>query len=286
MQLIIVSGRSGSGKSVVLNALEDLGYYCVDNLPIGILPNLIEEADGLHPNIAISIDSRNIPEDLSAFKNTLSQFNNKPAHQCDIIYLDADENTLLKRFSETRRKHPLTNPNTSLRAAIQKEKLLMAPIADIADFTVDTSRLGNHDLHQVIRDRANVTNKPEGFQLLLQSFGFKHGLPPDADFIFDVRCLPNPYWKPGLRALTGLDQDVQQYLESHSTVKEMFFELNEMLDKWITRFKADDRCYLHISIGCTGGIHRSVYFTEKIAEILNKKHDNLKIRHRELKIEK
>lgn len=317
MRLVIISGRSGSGKSVALHVLEDLGYYCIDNLPVALLPELDKHIGGseellspdrssfdgkdgahsswlahsplkggdcaslsVHPLVCVSIDSRNIPSDASQFKEVIQRLN-QPGNTTEIVYLDADDNTLLKRFSETRRKHPLTNDNVSLREAIRQELTLLLPIANLADFTIDTSAFKNQELHQFIRDRF-AHHKSSNLQLLLQSFGFKRGLPPDADFVFDVRCLPNPYWNPELRPLTGKDPEVIQFLESQNIVKEMMSDILRFLEQWIPKFTKDNRSYLTISIGCTGGQHRSVYLVDNLAKILQEKVKGVQIRHREL----
>ena len=280
MHLIIVSGRSGSGKTIALHALEDLGFYCIDNLPIGLLTALDIEIGGAHPKVAVSIDSRNLPVDLFHFKDILTQLN-KPDQSCTIIYLDANESTLLNRFSETRRKHPLSKDNMSLREAIRKENELLFPIASLADLVLDTSNTSQHTLHTLIRNK--VEHHRDGhLQLMLQSFGFKYGLPPESDFIFDARCLPNPYWEPDLKPLTGLDKKVQQYLKNKVEVKQMLKDILSFIKNWIPKFKADNRSYLTISIGCTGGCHRSVYLVDQLAKNLNISVNNLIVYHREL----
>lgn len=281
MRLVVISGRSGSGKTVALHTLEDMGFYCIDNLPITFLPELEKHIGREHPQVAVSIDARNVPSDLSNFKKMITEMN-KNGEQCEIIYLDTDDNTLLKRFSETRRKHPLTNENTSLREAIRKEHALLTPIADLASLIIDTSHLERKALPNLIRDR--ISQHTEGqIQILLQSFGFKYGLPPDADFVFDVRCLPNPYWETELRSFSGLDSQVITYLENQSIVKKMLSDISTFLEHWIPRFKEDNRSYMTIAIGCTGGKHRSVFLVEKLAEKMRTHYGNVQIRHRELR---
>lgn len=282
MRLVIISGRSGSGKTIALHSLEDLGFYCIDNLPITLLPELEKHIKGAHPLVAVSIDARNIPEDLLHF-NEIIEHLNKNIVSCEILYLDADDNTLLKRFSETRRKHPLTNSGTSLREAIQMESELLTPIASFADLTIDTSRINRQTLHNLVRDRV-INQRGNHLQLLLQSFGFKHGLPPDADFIFDLRCLPNPYWEPTLRKLTGLDEPVIQFLEHEADVQRMLSDIFNFLENWIPCFEADNRSYLTIALGCTGGQHRSVYMVETIAQKIRHKFTNTEVRHRDVNI--
>jgi len=282
MRLVIISGRSGSGKTIALHALEDLGFYCIDNLPLSFLSDLENQVGTLHPLVGVSIDARNIPSDAIQFRNVVTEINNA-GKSCEIVYLDADENTLLKRFSETRRKHPLTDQTTSLREAIRKEYDVLTPIANLADLTIDTSPLKPQELYTIVSDRI-AHHQESQIQLLLQSFGYKHGLPPDSDFIFDIRCLPNPYWQPGLRILTGLDNQVIHYLENIPEVQQMLNDISHFIETWIPYFQADNRSYLTISIGCTGGQHRSVYLVEYIAKRIRTKISNTQIRHRELKI--
>jgi len=234
MRLIIVSGRSGSGKSTALDVLEDNGFYCIDNLPAGLLPQLAESAllntELPQPKVAVSIDARNLPSHLSRFPELLEQARARHI-QCDVLYLDADEDTLLKRFSETRRRHPLTNADRSLAEAIRVERDLLGPIADLADLKIDTTRLNLYQLRDSIKLR--LLDKPEpGTAFLVESFGFKRGMPVDADLVFDVRCLPNPYWKPELREHSGLEQPVIDYLAAQPDVEEMFTDISSYLLKW------------------------------------------------------
>lgn len=280
MRLVIISGRSGSGKTIALHVLEDLGFYCIDNLPVTLLPELEHYIEPRLENIGISIDVRNIPEGLMHFREIIQKLH-ALGHSCEILYLDATDNVLLKRFSETRRKHPLTNKHISLQEAMQKEHLILEPISSLADLTIDTSALGNQQLHQIIRDRlqAHYTNN---VQILIQSFGYKRGLPSDADFIFDVRCLQNPYWQPELRDLSGQDKAVIDFLSAQNDVQNMFQDIIHFLERWIPRFSADNRSYLTIALGCTGGYHRSVYLCDKIADALKQKHHAVQIRHRDL----
>ncbi len=282
MRLVIVSGRSGSGKTIALHALEDLGFYCIDNLPFLLVPELQGQLGSTHPTVAVSVDARNYPSNSLQFKNVIKDLN-QTKNKCEIVYLDADENTLLKRFSETRRKHPLSNSSISLREAIQKELEILAPIASLADLIVDTSLLTRQGLYNIIRDR--IAHHHEGkIQLLLQSFGFKHGLPPDADFVFDVRCLPNPYWEPELSALNGLDHLVIQYLEKIPEANRLIKDISTFIENWIPYFEADNRSYVTIAIGCTGGQHRSVYMVESLSALIKDKIQNTQTRHRELKL--
>ena len=284
MRLIIVSGRSGSGKSTALDVLEDNGFYCIDNLPAGLLPELAERAllhtEVLQPQVAVSIDARNLPTHLQRFPELLAEVRARHI-QCDVLYLDADEDTLLKRFSETRRRHPLTDESRSLAEAIRDESLLLEPISDLADLKIDTTHLNLYQLRDSLKLR--LLNKPEpGTAFLIESFGFKRGMPVDADLVFDVRCLPNPYWKPELRSHSGLDQPVIDYLAAQADVDEMYTDIHAYLYKWLPRFAASNRAYVTIAIGCTGGHHRSVYLAERLGQTLKPQLKNLQVRHRDL----
>ncbi|WP_277960885.1 RNase adapter RapZ [Pseudomonas sp. RIT-To-2] len=284
MRLIIVSGRSGSGKSTALDVLEDNGFYCIDNLPAGLLPELAERAlirtELAQPLVAVSIDARNLPSDLSRFPQLLQEARDKHI-QCDVLYLDADEETLLKRFSETRRRHPLSNTSRSLAEAIRVETDLLSPIADLADLKINTTHLNLYQLRDSLKLR--LLNKPEpGTAFLIESFGFKRGMPVDADLVFDVRCLPNPYWKPELRDHSGLEQPVIDYLAAQPDVEEMYQDIASYLQKWLPRFAASNRAYVTIAIGCTGGHHRSVYITERLGQALQQTLKNVQVRHRDL----
>ena len=284
MRLIIVSGRSGSGKSTALDVLEDNNFYCIDNLPAMLLPELAERTllatELAYPQIAVSIDARNLPNQLERFPELLADLREKHI-VCDVLYLDADNETLLKRFSETRRRHPLTNDSRSLAEAIQEEKTLLSPIIDLADLTIDTSQLNLYQLRDIIKLR--LLNKPEpGTAFLIESFGFKRGVPVDADVVFDIRCLPNPYWKPDLRAYCGLDQPIVDYLGEQADVEEMYNDIYTYLAKWLPRFAASNRAYVTIAIGCTGGQHRSVYMAQRLGQALGKELSNVQIRHRDV----
>ncbi len=284
MRLIIVSGRSGSGKSTALDVLEDNGFYCIDNLPAGLLPELAERAlvhtELLHPQVAVSIDARNLPSHLKRFPELLDEVRARHI-QVDVLFLDAEEGTLLKRFSETRRRHPLTNENRSLAEAIRDEATLLHPIADLADLRLDTTSLNLYQLRDALRLRLLNTPEP-GTAFLVESFGFKRGMPVDADLVFDVRCLPNPYWKPELREQSGKDEAVRDYLAAQADVEEMYQDIHAYLLKWLPRFAASNRAYVTIAIGCTGGHHRSVYIAERLGAALKPALKNVQIRHRDL----
>ncbi|MCH7741052.1 MAG: RNase adapter RapZ [Proteobacteria bacterium] len=281
MSLIIISGRSGSGKSTALHVLEDMGYYCIDNLPVTLLRSLIERLAGDQSisNAAVSIDARNIAVDLVEFPEVVQSFDKKVV-ATKIIYLDSSSPALVKRFSETRRKHPLSDNNTDLREALEYERELLRPISNMADLIVDTTNLSIHELRDLIKSR--VAQENHKFALLFQSFAYKNGVPVDADIVFDVRCLPNPHWKPNLRNLTGLDKPVQQFLDEQSEFLEMFGDLTTYLQTWLPRFEANNRSYMTIAVGCTGGQHRSVYICLKLFHYFAPQWENVQIRHREL----
>ena len=284
MRLIIVSGRSGSGKSTALNVLEDVGYYCIDNLPAGLLPDLIKQAQATkspeYEHMAVSIDARNATGDFAAVPALLKSLGDDV--DTDVIYLDANSANLIKRFSETRRKHPLSNQHTALKTAIEDEKLLLEPLASAADLTINTSDMSVHDLRDLIKKRVTGPDSSSGMSILFISFGFKRGIPIDADFVFDVRCLPNPYWVPDIRGQTGLEEGVTDYLDKQPEVQEMFDDISNYLEKWLPRFEANNRSYLSVAIGCTGGQHRSVYISERLKNWYSQKHENVQVHHREL----
>ncbi len=284
MKLIIISGLSGSGKSIALHVLEDLGYYCIDNLPIGMLPALADQLRQLnrsgYSRFAVGIDARNLSSEMEYFPAILQGLRSDNL-QCEVIFLEADNATLLKRFSETRRRHPLSSEDIPLSEAILQERVLLDPIASMANLHIDTTRTNIHQLRDLIRQRIDG-NKSTGLSLMFQSFGFKHGIPVDADFVFDVRCIPNPHWVPELRALTGLDNEVASYLEKHEDALKMFKDIRNFLQTWIRCFEADNRSYMTIAIGCTGGQHRSVYMVEKLSEFFKPIRDGVLTRHREL----
>ena len=284
MRLVIISGRSGSGKSTALAVLEDNGFYCIDNLPASLLPDLAERAllhtELAQPQVAVSIDARNLPSQLRRFPELLDQLRQRGI-QCDVLYLDADDATLLKRFSETRRRHPLSSPSRSLKEAIDDETVLLGPIADLADLKIDTANLNLYQLRDSIKLR--LLDKPEaGTAFLVESFGFKRGMPVDADLVFDVRCLPNPYWKPELREHSGLEPVVRAYLDGQADVEEMYQDIFAYLHKWLPRFAASNRAYVTVAIGCTGGHHRSVYLAERLGAALRASLGNVQIRHRDI----
>ncbi|MGI9275022.1 MAG: RNase adapter RapZ [Endozoicomonas sp.] len=283
MKLIIISGRSGSGKSSALHALEDQGYYCVDNLPASMLsdlPRTLKTSLQKLPQMAVSIDVRNLPGALEDFPDLLAELQ-RQGIKCEVVFLDADSDSLMKRYSSTRRKHPLSNDNVSLSEAIDLEKQLLAPVASEADIRIDTSPLSVHEIREQIRQRI-CGEDTQGMTLLIQSFGFKHGMPVDADFVFDVRCLPNPFWVEALRPHTGLEKPVQDFLAAEPMVSEMVEDLRCFIEKWLPRFESGQRSYMTIAIGCTGGQHRSVYISEQLGAWFSQHFERLQVRHREL----
>ncbi len=285
MKLIIVSGRSGSGKSTVLHVLEDLGFYCIDNLPIGLLVPLTQEATGQSSHgrlakMAVSIDARNLSGELSNFESLYHRLQ-QTGVTVEIIYLDADEQSLLQRFHATRRKHPLSDDRTSLREAIGNEKQLLEPLSRLADLYIETTGLSMYELRDMIKQRVAGRREQE-LALLFQSFGFKHGVPLDSDFVFDVRCLPNPYWDTSLRQFVGTDQPVIDFLEKDPLTRKMTTDLTSYLENWLPAFADSNRSYMTISIGCTGGQHRSVYICEQLGRYFQGKYSNVQVRHTEL----
>jgi UPF0042 nucleotide-binding protein len=284
MKLVIISGLSGSGKTIALHTLEDEDYYCVDNLPLGLLPELVERILNReiqpYENIAIGIDARSEVSDLRTFSHIIRTLREKDI-AIEVIYLQAELATLIKRFSETRRKHPLTRKGLPLPEAIEMERELLSEVATDADLFLDTTYTNVNQLREIIREQV-IKHDNKGLSVLFQSFGFKHGTPTDSDFVFDVRCLPNPHWVPKLRPLTGLDAEVMEFLAKEKDVRHMQDSIRDFLKYWIPRFEQQSRYYLTISIGCTGGQHRSVYLVERLSEDFRDLIDIVSIRHREL----
>ncbi|WP_263322167.1 RNase adapter RapZ [Endozoicomonas sp. Mp262] len=284
MKLFIISGRSGSGKSSALHALEDGGFYCVDNIPVSILDRLhttLKETHSTPPAMAVSIDVRNVPGAMDNFPDVLAKLKAQGI-DCKVIFLDADNNTLMQRYSATRRKHPLTNEQCSLSEAIEQEKKLLGPVQSLATIKIDTSPLSVHQIRERVR-KACIEESADASRitLLFESFGFKHGIPMDADFVFDVRCLPNPYWVESLRGLTGLEQPVQDFLSTEPDVQSMLDDISAFIEKWLPKFESGQRTYMTVAIGCTGGQHRSVFLTERLGRLFNHSH-SIQVRHREL----
>jgi len=284
MRLIIVSGLSGSGKSVALHVLEDLGYYCIDNMPAALLQSVIEEvtSDGDESTqlLAVGVDARNREEDLESLPRLLQELKQQKI-QTDLLFLQSSDDVLLKRYSESRRRHPLAEHGTALRAAIDKERELLSVIVNAADLVIDTSRTSVYELADTIRERVDRRSK-QSLSVLIESFGFKNGIPADADFVFDMRCLPNPYWTIELRGLTGRDKEVSDFLDAQDAFVRMYEDVLGFLRRWIPEYNDVHRGYLTVAIGCTGGQHRSVHMTEKLAAALRDVHDPVLTRHNEL----
>lgn len=279
MVLMIVSGRSGSGKSVALRALEDMGFYCVDNLPIILLPNLASSLMPRNTPAAISIDVRNMPGSSEIFEKVLTKLNKKFSTR--LIFLDANHNTLIQRYSETRRLHPLSGNHLSLEKAIDEENILLEPLRSRADLIINTSEMSVHELSEMLRVRLLGT-KERKLSMVFESFGFKYGLPIYADYVFDVRFLPNPHWDPKLRSMTGLDKPVVDFLKRHSEVHHFIYQTLHYLNQWLPMLENNDRSYLTIAIGCTGGKHRSVYIAGQLADYFRSRGKNVQLRHRTL----
>lgn len=283
MQLVIISGRSGSGKSIALQALEDLGYYAIDNLPAMLLGSLVDElrAQGGRTHLAVSIDARNLPTALEQLPSLLEELKQRDI-RFQVIYLTTDARILLERYSATRRRHPLTrDSDMTLEEAINKEEETLLEIRDLADLMIDTSRLSVHDLRRRITDQV-AHQHSDSLTLTFESFGYKRGVPLDADIVFDVRCLPNPYWDPTLRQYTGRDAKIVAFLNSYPIVDAMSSDIYSWLEKWLPAYQNSQRSYMTVAIGCTGGQHRSVYMVEELAQRLVKNIGEVQLRHREL----
>jgi len=280
-EIVIVSGISGGGKSTALNSLEDLGYYCIDNLPAAMLPDFgpqISAHPELYKKVALGIDARSRESDLQVVIDWIEwlRANN---FSCKLIFITADKPVLIKRFSETRRRHPLTRRDQVLPDAIESEKKLLEPLRRYADQVIESS---NTNIHQLRRQVWNcVDRRSGGMTIVLQSFAFKRGVPQDVDFMFDARILPNPYWEKDLKSLTGKDKNVRQWLESDPAVVSMTKDILAFMLAWLPAFQNAQRSYVTIGIGCTGGKHRSVYLAEKLATSLCDEHDNVLVHHRE-----
>jgi RNase adapter protein RapZ len=281
VRLIIVSGLSGSGKSVALHQLEDIDFYCVDNIPAALLKPFISHTirgtDEVYPRTAVGLDARNRPNEIDTIPALVGELR-RSGIGCEVLFLHASDEVLLKRYAETRRKHPLVSSDVSLREAIASERKLLEPIVAAADLVLDTSAMGVHALRELIRER--IDRRSDGrLALMFESFGYKHGIPGDADFVFDVRSLPNPYWQPALRHLNGRDAPVVAYLETHESVRVMIAALTEFLTARIGEFAQANRSYLTIAIGCTGGQHRSVYIAEELARHFRRVYPQVLTRH-------
>jgi UPF0042 nucleotide-binding protein len=278
MQLVLITGLSGSGKSVALNALEDADYYCVDNLPVRLLPNLVSFLEqGGHLRVALSIDVRS----GETFESLPQQVAELRAAGTDvkILFVDAKDETLIQRFSETRRRHPLADGKRTLPESIAREREILERFADLSHH-IDTSELSPHALRNWVREFVQVPTA--GLTLLFESFAYRHGIPLDTDIVFDVRCLPNPHYDPRLRPYTGRDKPVIDFLERDRDVQKMLGDIRRFIDEWLPCFDHDSRSYLSVGIGCTGGRHRSVYLAEALGAYFLSRHGRVLVRHREL----
>lgn len=281
MLLTLISGRSGAGKSVALSTFEDMGFYCVDNMPIALLPELAKTVEKNQQPLAVSVDVRNFNGEHDDLDAILKQIPRRFTTQ--IIYLDAKDQTLIQRYSETRRSHPLALENNTLEEAILQEKQRLEKIKEKADLVINTDHLSVHDLSAQLRFRISGKKEKE-LTLLIESFGFKKGLPTESDFVFDVRFLPNPHWYPALRLLTGFDEPVQRFFEQQNIVQQFIETTADYLMKWLPIIKENNRSYLTISIGCTGGQHRSVYIANRLADFFSQMGEQVQVRHLSLGI--
>ncbi len=283
MELLIISGRSGSGKSTALHQLEDEGYYCIDNLPVSLLPALVAEASreafSHFRGTAVCIDARNAWMDLKNFNTIMESL--PPSVTSKILFLDAEDTSLIKRFSETRRRHPLSGEQMPLAEAIEKERKLLEQISSTATLVLDTSQMTIYDLRDAIKQRL-VGGDVATMSVLFQSFGFKRGVPSDADLVFDVRMLANPHWVSSLRLLSGRDQAVKDFLESQPHTEELYEDISAFLDRWLPRYRDSNRSYMTVALGCTGGQHRSVYLAERLFAHYREQLSQTHLRHREL----
>lgn len=283
LRLIIVSGLSGSGKSVALHVLEDLGYYCIDNLPAGLLVSAVEEVrrgSGSSMRLAVGVDARNHADNLDVLPDLLRELRSQGI-ETDIIFLHASDEILLQRYRESRRRHPLAELGMQLRAAIESERAILAEIELSADLIIDTSTTSIYELAETIRSRVD-RRETGSLSVLVESFGFKYGIPADADFVFDLRSLPNPYWTMKLRGFTGLDAEVRSFLDAQDAFGHMFEDIRSFLARWVPHYREANRGYMTIAVGCTGGQHRSVYMVEKLAAALRDIHEPVLTRHNAL----
>ncbi|MCT7654891.1 RNase adapter RapZ [Oceanimonas sp. NS1] len=281
MQLVIVSGRSGSGKTVALRVLEDLGHYCVDNLPVALLPELVRLRRDKPGAVAVSIDVRNLPDSAEQLEAFLAEVRAMDDVQPSSIFIDADNSVLIRRFGDTRRLHPLSRHSLTLDEAIREETHLLAPLSSDADLRIDTSSLSIHDLSEIIRERI-LGKKEKELNWVFESFGYKYGVSKDADFVFDARFLPNPHWIAELRPFTGQDQPVADYLSSQPEVMKYLWQLENLLITWMPHLERNNRSYVTVAIGCTGGQHRSVFIAEQLARVFGQMGKSVQLRHRTL----
>jgi UPF0042 nucleotide-binding protein len=281
VRILIVSGLSGSGKSVALHMLEDLGFYCIDNIPAALLKSFISHTvrtpEPAYERTAIGLDARNTAGEIASVPKLLEELK-RGGIQCEVLFLTASEDELLRRFSETRRKHPMSRDNLDLRAAMAKEREILEPIVYAADLVIDTSRMGVHELRDIVHQRLEQRSVPR-LSITFESFGFKHGIPGDADFVFDARSIANPYWEPSLRKLTGKDPEVMRFLEAQEPAGRLIEDIARFIEARIPEYQANNRGYLTVAVGCTGGQHRSVYIVDRLAERFAARFANVSARH-------
>lgn len=284
MKLTIVSGLSGAGKTVALRQYEDLGWFCIDNIPLGLIEPLLVHAlnsgDARYNRVAIGVDARAAPAEIEDFPRSVDELRGRDI-EVDVLFLHCDDPVLLKRYNDTRRKHPLSDGETSLVEAIQRERQLLKPVSDAADSVLDTTALNLHELREAIHRRLPEARGGR-LSVLLLSFGFKNGMPDGVDFLFDARCLPNPHWEPRLRPLNGRDEPVAAWLGQQSDVSQFRDDLQRFLERWLPHYREQDRAYVTVAVGCTGGQHRSVYLVEALGAMLREKFDQVIVKHREL----
>ena len=281
MRIIVVSGLSGSGKSIALHMLEDLGFYCIDNIPAALLKpfisHTVRSSEATYERTAVGLDARNTPAEIATVPRLVDELKRSGIH-CEILFLVANDDELLRRFAETRRKHPMSRDSVGLPEAIAMERRLLEPIVNAADLVIDTSRIGVHELREIVHRR--VEQRTLGrLSITFESFGFKHGVPGDADFVFDARSLPNPYWEPSLRSLTGRDPEVIRFLQSQPGVDRLIDDIARFMEGRVPEFQASNRGYLTVAVGCTGGQHRSVYIVDRLAEHFAQRFASVTARH-------
>ena len=277
MEVIIISGLSGSGKSIALNALEDNDFYCIDNLPVTLLSNISQHLNHEHQDkVAISVDIRSI--NIEKLPHVIKEIESLSI-KTRLIYLESSTESIVRRFGETRRRHPLANEKLSLADTIEKERVMLAPLAEIG-YKIDTSNMSVNALKKTLNELIQL--KEDHLALQFSSFGYKFGIPLDADFMFDVRCLPNPHYESDLKDLTGIDKPVADFFQNYKEVDKMYQDINHFVSEWLTAFKNDQRHSLHIAIGCTGGKHRSVYIANKLFTHFSNPKSQVIIRHRDI----
>ena len=281
VRIVILSGLSGAGKSIALHMLEDLGFYCIDNIPAALLKPFISytvrSPEPTYERTAIGLDARNTAAEVASVPQLIDELK-RSGLQVEVVFLIAGEDELLRRFAETRRRHPLSSATVGLREAMALERRLLEPVVSAADLVIDTSRMGVHALREIMHQRIEQ-RAADRLSITFESFGFKDGIPGDADFVFDARALPNPYWEPGLRNLTGRDPEVQRFLETHSDVGKLIADIARFVRARVPEHQASNRGYLTVAVGCTGGQHRSVYIVERLTEDFGAEFPNVTARH-------